>query len=65
MNKIFTLLKSRKFWASVIGLGLIVLRSFVPSFPIADADLTKIVFVIIAYVMGTALEDTAFATAKR
>lgn len=58
MIKFHALLKSRKFWASIVGLVLIVVRSFDPNFPIADADLTKIVFVIVAYVLGTGLEDS-------
>jgi hypothetical protein len=58
------LFKSRKFWASFIALGLIVLRAFIPTFPIADADLTKIVFVIVAYVLGTGLEDSGLTTVK-
>jgi hypothetical protein len=58
LNKFQVLIRSRKFWASIVGVGLIVLRTFVPSFPIADADLTKIVFVIVAYVLGTGLEDS-------
>jgi hypothetical protein len=63
-SKLNLLVRSRKFWASLIGLGLVVLRSFVPAFPIADADLTKIVFVIVAYVLGTGLEDSALSLAK-
>jgi hypothetical protein len=64
LNKAQVLVRSRKFWASVVGLVLIVLRTFVPAFPIADADLTKIVFVIVAYVLGTGLEDSAPSQAK-
>ena len=63
-TKIQLLLKSRKFWASIIGVALIVLRTFVPAFPIADADLTKIIYVIVAYVLGTGLEDSALSLAK-
>ena len=64
-NKFSTLLKSRKFWASVVGLGLIIVRGFDPNFPLAEADLTKIVFVIVAYVLGTGLEGSATAGVKR
>ena len=64
MNKLLSLLKSRKFWASVVGLVLIIIRSFDPNFPIPDADLTKIVFVIVAYVLGTGLEDSRAPAAQ-
>jgi hypothetical protein len=58
LNKLQLLVRSRKFWASFIGLFVIVLRHFIPNFPIEDADLTRIVFVIVAYVLGTAIEDS-------
>ncbi len=64
LNKAQLLLRSRKFWASLVGVALIVLRTYVPNFPIADADLTKIVYVIVAYVLGTGLEDSALSLAK-
>jgi hypothetical protein len=51
------LLRSRKFWAGLIGTGLVTLRSFVPNFPVSDADLTKVVELLIAYIVGTGLED--------
>ena len=57
------LLKSRKFWAAVVGLGLVIFRAYQPNFPIDDDQLTKIILVLIAYILGTALEDgaTSFA----
>ena len=64
LNKFQVLLRSRKFWASIVGVALIVLRTYVPNIPIADADLTKIVYVIVAYVLGTGLEDSALSLAK-
>ena len=64
LNKLQLLVRSRKFWASIIGVCLIVLRTFVPNFPIADADLSKIVYVIVAYILGTGLEDSALSLAK-
>ena len=64
LNKLQLLVRSRKFWASVIGLGLVVLRGIIPNFPIADADLTRIIYVIVAYVLGTGLEDSALSLAR-
>ena len=52
-----SLLKSRKFWATAISLLLIVLRAYVPDFPLSDETLTTSVMALIAYVIGTALED--------
>jgi hypothetical protein len=64
LNKLQLLVRSRKFWASVIGLGLVVLRGIIPNFPIADADLTRIIYVIVAYILGTGLEDGALSLAR-
>jgi hypothetical protein len=64
MNKLQLLVRSRKFWASVIGLGLVILRGIIPNFPIADADLTRIIYVIVAYILGTGLEDSALSLAR-
>lgn len=52
-----SLLKSRKFWATLVSLALIVLRAYVPDFPLTDETLTASVMALIAYVLGTALED--------
>jgi hypothetical protein len=57
LEKLKQLLKSRKLWAALIGLGLIVFRAYEPDFPIDDEGLTKIILVLIAYIGGTALED--------
>lgn len=57
MNKFTALLKSRKFWAALVGLGLVVAKAFDPAFPIPEEDLTRIVYVIVAYILGTGLED--------
>ena len=51
-------LKSRKFWALIIGAGVIVLRSYVPNFPLSDDQLTSIGLLIVAYIIGTGLEDS-------
>jgi len=56
-SKWMLLLKSRKFWAAVVGLGLVIFRAYQPNFPIDDDQLTKIILVLIAYILGTALED--------
>lgn len=54
MDKIGGLLKSRKFWAAVIGLVGVFLgeRAGIPLDQLANA-----VYVIVAYILGVALED--------
>ena len=57
MNKFLSLLRSRKFWAALVGLALVIVRTFAPDFPLEDEQLTAVVWVIAAYILGTGLED--------
>jgi hypothetical protein len=57
MEILQNLIKSRKFWAALVGLGLIVVKAFRPDFPLAEADLTNLIYVLVAYIIGTGLED--------
>jgi hypothetical protein len=57
MDKIKLLLGSRKFWAALIGLALIIIKAFRPDFPLAEEQLTAVVYVLVAYILGTGIED--------
>jgi hypothetical protein len=54
MEKFKQLLKSRKFWAAVIGL---LLATVGERAGIDAANLTEAVVVVVTYILGTALED--------
>ena len=58
MNKLVLLLKSRKFWAALLGIVGVVLVQVV-GLPEASAELVTnaIMAIIGAFVIGTALED--------
>ncbi len=56
-NKFVLLLKSRKFWAALVGVGMVVTKHFDPTFPLADDQVTNLVYVVVAYILGTSLED--------
>ena len=58
MIKLLSLLKSRKFWAAVVGLGLVVIKAFRPDFPLGEEQLTQLVWVLVAFIIGTGLEDS-------
>jgi hypothetical protein len=64
MDKIKRLAGSRKFWAALIGLLLIVLKAFKPDFPLQEDQLTGIVVVIVGYILGVAVEDGGYAVGK-
>ncbi len=57
MSKLKQLLGSRKFWAALVGLVLIILKTFKPDFPLEAEELTAIVWVLVAYILGTGIED--------
>jgi hypothetical protein len=56
MDKLTSLFSSRKFWAALVGLLLIVVKSARPDFPVSEADLTNMVYMLAAYIIGTAIE---------
>jgi hypothetical protein len=57
MEKFKLLLASRKFWAALIGLVLVIVKAFKPDFPLAEDQLTAVVYVLVAYILGTGIED--------
>lgn len=57
MQKLKHLIASRKFWAAMIGLILVVVRAFEPEFPLAEEQLTAVIYVLVAYILGTGIED--------
>jgi hypothetical protein len=61
-SKLLLLVQSRKFWAALIGLALIIMKGFRPDFPLTEDQLTGIVVVLVGYILGTAVEDSAHPT---
>jgi len=57
MEKLKMLLGSRKFWAGLVGLVLLIIKAWKPNFPLEAEPLSGIVAVLAAYILGTALED--------
>ena len=60
-NKLVLLVQSRKFWAAAVGLIVIIIKQFIPNFPISEEQITNIVILLVAYIAGTAIEDAGFA----
>lgn len=57
MDKLKQLLVSRKFWAAVVGLVMVVVSAYSPNFPLSEEEVARLVYILIAYITGTALED--------
>ena len=68
-NKLFTTLTSRKFWAAIVGLALMLIKSVDPAFPIAEEQADMIIdpamqmialaMIITGYIVGQGLADSA------
>jgi len=57
MSKLKMLLTSRKFWAALVGLVLVVLKGFYPDLPLDEDQIAGLIYVLAAYIAGTAVED--------
>ncbi|BAJ65105.1 MULTISPECIES: hypothetical protein [Anaerolinea] len=56
MEKWKDLLRSRKFWALLIGLILMVVKAYRPDFPLEEEQLSGMIALLVAYILGVALE---------
>lgn len=57
MDKLKLILKSRKFWAAMVGLAMVVIKTIRPDFPLDETQISDVVYVLAAYILGVALED--------
>jgi hypothetical protein len=59
--KLKLLLTSRKFWALIVGLVLIITKAFRPDFPLTEDQLIPLVALLVTFILGTAIEDAGQA----
>jgi len=55
--KLLGVFRSRKFWAALIGTLFVVLDELVPAFPLNAEQITNIVYMLVAYIIGVAIDD--------
>ena len=53
----YSLLKSRKFWAAVVGVVYSMIYLVWPDFPIPEESVAGVVGTVVSYILGVALED--------
>ena len=64
MEKFKLLIAYRKFWAALVGLVLVIIKAYEPDFPLDGDQLTGVITVIVAYILGTGIEDGLSKTPK-
>jgi len=58
MNKFLALLKSRKFWAAIVGLLVMIGSQMIPELEQVDQEaLVGIIAIVVSYILGTGIED--------
>ena len=57
INKLLGVLRSRKFWAALVGTLFVILNEFVPDFPLDAEQVTNVIYMLVAYIIGVAVED--------
>lgn len=65
MEKLKYLVKSRKFWAAVGGVVAITVKALDPDFPLSDEQMTSLVVVLAAYIIGTGLDQGSLPPSVR
>jgi len=57
MSKLMPLLASRKFWAALTALLMLVVKAYLPDFPLDENQITNLITLLAAFILGTAIED--------
>lgn len=57
INKLLGIFRSRKFWAAFVGTLFVFLEVYMPAFPLTADQVTNVVYMLIAYIIGVAIDD--------
>ena len=63
MEKLKGLIRSRKFWAAIVGLLVVLVKAFYPDLPLNEQAITAVVVMLVGYILGVAVEDGLSARA--
>ena len=61
-SKMMGVLRSRKFWAGIVAVGFVILKAFLPDFPVQEEQILQIVAVLASYIIGTAIENRPYGS---
>jgi hypothetical protein len=56
-SRLIGLLSSRKFWAAAVGAVFTIVQAVWPDFPLQPEQVTEVIVLLSAYILGTAVED--------
>jgi uncharacterized membrane protein len=52
-----TVIKSRKFWASILGAGFVFLHTYFPNLALDETQVEQLVWVFVTFIAGTGISD--------
>jgi hypothetical protein len=52
-----TVIKSRKFWASMLGAGFVFLHTYFPNLALDETQVEQLVWVFVTFIAGTGISD--------
>jgi len=61
-SRLRMLIGSRKFWAAAVGVVFTVFQAVWPDFPLQAEQVTEVIALLSAYILGTAVEDRLTTT---
>lgn len=61
-SKLVGVLRSRKFWAALVAIVFVLLKAFLPDFPLEEEAVLPIVLALVSYIVGTAIENRPYGS---